>query len=67
MSFAGKKMIWGNSYRKEGNFRSKSELKGERKPKMFRYKERLERKLNLHSGAKYVLRPSQENHSLVGL
>lgn len=48
-------MNLGNSYRKEGNIRNKSELKGERKPNMFRYKERLERKLNLHSGAKYML------------
>ena len=29
----------------KGTIRSKSELKGERKPNMFRYKERLERKL----------------------
>ena len=53
--FCWEKMNLGNSYRKEGNIRSKSELKGERKPNMFRYKERLERKLNLHSGAKYML------------
>lgn len=56
-----------NSYRKEGNIRCKSEFKGERKPKMFKYKERLERTLNLHGGAKYVLTPSQVNHILVGL
>lgn len=33
--------------------------------KMFKYKKRLERKLNLHGGVKYVCRPSQENHILV--